>query len=232
MRLSAAGISLLTLLRPRLHAPVACDGADRPSFDPLNLQRDRPHAVEPLNLQRDRPHAVEPLDADGFFEACAAAPVTVILFHGEHCRSCRAFEPKYARLAKEYGDRAKFFKVVASRNLELCTHENVLTLLPCLNVYVGGCCVKRLSSSEAGSINALAAELDRCLEPLTLSALLEQEGDCSCDVPAEAGDGDEVAGGLLALLCSVGLLSRAAAVLDGGLEVAAVIDGLEITAMP
>lgn len=217
MRLSAASVSLLTFLRPRCHAPVACDGPDAPSFDPLELQVH----------ERDRPH-VQPLDADGFFEACEAAPVTVILFHGENCRSCRAFEPRYARLAKEYAGRAKFFKVVASRNLELCTHEKVLTLLPCLNVYVGGCCVKRLSSSEAGSIKALATELDRCLEPLTLSALLEKP----CEVPSEAEEGDEVAGGLLALLCSVGLLSRAAAVLDGGLEVAAVFDGLEITSIP
>ena len=225
MRLNAAGVSLLALLTgprpppgaPR-HAPVTCGGPDHSSFDPLDLQL----------RQRDLPH-VQPLDAEGFLEACEAAPVTVILFHGEHCRSCRAFEPKYARLAQEYADRAKFFKVVAARNLELCSKEEVLTLLPCLNVYVGGCCIKRLSSSEAGSIKALAAELDQVLEPLTPNALLEQDGDSVCDVPAEAEEDDEVAGGFLALLCSVGLLSRVAAVLDGGLEIAAVVDGLELT---
>ena len=42
------------------------------------------------------------------------------------CRPCLAFEPKYERLAKQYGDAARFVKVNGNENgntIELCRDE-------------------------------------------------------------------------------------------------------------
>ena len=58
------------------------------------------------------------------------AHVAIVLFHGEKCRSCRAFTPKYARLAQQYQGQAEFFRVVATRNADLLASEHVATLLP------------------------------------------------------------------------------------------------------
>ena len=98
-----------------------------------------------------------------------------------------------------------------------------------VNVYVGGCCVRRLSASEAGSIGQLQDELARSLDPLVLQEKLEEEG---CEAPAlsEGGEAEQDAAPLLALFCSFGLLSRAAAMFDS-LEVAALWDSLEITTL-
>ena len=73
---------------------------------------------------------VRPLEGSEFFDACSSAPVAIVLFHGEQCRSCKAFTPKFARLAQQYQGQAEFFRVVASRNTALCAAENVMTLLP------------------------------------------------------------------------------------------------------
>lgn len=73
---------------------------------------------------------VRPLEGSEFLSACATAPVAVILFHGERCRKCVAFTPKFVRLAKEYQGQAQFFKLSVNRNAELCAAEHVLTLLP------------------------------------------------------------------------------------------------------
>ena len=54
---------------------------------------------------------VRPLEGPEFFDACSSARVAVVLFHGEKCRSCRAFAPKYSRLAKDYQGQAEFFRV-------------------------------------------------------------------------------------------------------------------------
>lgn len=73
---------------------------------------------------------VRPLEGPEFFDACSSARVAVVLFHGEKCRSCRAFAPKYSRLAKYYQGQAEFFRVIASRNADLLASEHVATLLP------------------------------------------------------------------------------------------------------
>ena len=73
---------------------------------------------------------VRPLEGSEFLSACATAPVAVVLFHGERCRKCVAFTPKFVRLAKEYQGQAQFFKLSVNRNAELCAAEHVLTLLP------------------------------------------------------------------------------------------------------
>lgn len=73
---------------------------------------------------------VRPLEGPEFLDACGGAPVAIVLFHGEKCRSCRAFTPKYARLAQQYQGQAEFFRVVATRNAALLASEHVATLLP------------------------------------------------------------------------------------------------------
>ena len=73
---------------------------------------------------------VRPLEGPEFFDACSSARVAVVLFHGEKCRSCRAFAPKYSRLAKDYQGQAEFFRVIAARNADLLASEHVATLLP------------------------------------------------------------------------------------------------------
>ena len=73
---------------------------------------------------------VRPLEGPEFFEACSSAHVAIVLFHGEKCRSCRAFTPKYSRLAQQYQGQAEFFRVIASRNADLLASEHVATLLP------------------------------------------------------------------------------------------------------
>ena len=73
---------------------------------------------------------VRPLEGPEFFEACSSAHVAIVLFHGEKCRSCRAFTPKYSRLAQQYQGQAEFFRVVATRNADLLASEHVATLLP------------------------------------------------------------------------------------------------------
>lgn len=185
----------------------------------------RPHAGPLASVVRPLEKACTP---ESFVEACSAAPIAVVLFQSERCLLCRAFAPKYARLAKKYGDEAIFFTVVATQNAELCASEQVLTLLPCVNVYVGGCSVRSLSVSDKRTVQLLTDEIDRCSEPGTLEAMLEKECDL-CPLPSERqDDGVEVTQGLFALFCSVGLLSRAAAVYDA-LELAALFDGLEVT---
>ena len=61
---------------------------------------------------------VRPLEGPEFFDACSSARVAVVLFHGEKCRSCRAFAPKYSRLAKDYQGQAEFFDL--PHDLMLC----------------------------------------------------------------------------------------------------------------
>jgi len=173
---------------------------------------------------------VRPLEGPEFFDACSSAHVAIVLFHGEKCRSCRAFTPKYARLAQQYQGQAEFFRVVATRNADLLASEHVATLLPCVNVYVGGCCVRRLSASDGeGSISQLQEELSRSLDPLVLQAKLEEEG---CEAPAlsPAAETEDAPATFLALLCSFGMLARGAAMFDS-IEVAALWDSLEITTL-
>ena len=141
-----------------------------------------PAARLPAPVGGDSP-LVRPLEGPDFFDACSTAHVAVVLFHGEKCRSCRAFTPKYSRLAQQYQGQAEFFRVVATRNADLLASEHVATLLPwcaeaesspvpglgagppppepprpppsrvrrSVNVYVGGCCVRRLSASDGES---------------------------------------------------------------------------------
>lgn len=187
-----------------------------------------PAARLPAPVGGDSP-LVRPLEGPDFFDACSTAHVAVVLFHGEKCRSCRAFTPKYSRLAQQYQGQAEFFRVVATRNADLLASEHVATLLPCVNVYVGGCCVRRLSASDGeSSIGQLQEELSRSLDPLVLDAKLAEEG---CEAPALADAGEDApATTFLALLCSFGMLARGAAMFDS-LEVAALWDSLEITTL-
>ena len=81
-----------------------------------------------------------------------------------------------------------------------------------VNVYVGGCCVRRLSASDGeGSIGQLQEELSRSLDPLVLEAKLEEEG---CEAPAlsPAAETEDAPATFLALLCSFGMLARGAAI--------------------
>ena len=92
-----------------------------------------------------------------------------------------------------------------------------------VNVYVGGCCVRRLSASDGErTIAQLQEELSRSLDPLVLEAKLEEEG---CEAETE-----DAPATFLALLCSFGMLARGAAMFDS-LEVAALWDSLEITTL-
>ena len=88
-----------------------------------------PAARLPAPVGGDSP-LVRPLEGPDFFDACSTAHVAVVLFHGEKCRSCRAFTPKYSRLAQQYQGQAEFFRVVATRNADLLASEHVATLLP------------------------------------------------------------------------------------------------------
>lgn len=187
------------------------------------------------------PPLVRPLEGNEFLAACSSASVVVILFHGERCRSCRAFRPKYARLARQYQGQAQFFRMSVNRSLlganlaevsvDRGAAASVLTLLPCVNVYVGGCCVRRLAASDEGLDVRLRGELDRTFDPDVLPGLLEQSSAEFCVVPDEESAAKEPAAApLLALFCSLGLLSRAAALFDS-LELAALWDGLEITTL-
>ena len=89
--------------------------------------------------------------------------------------------------------------------------------------------MRQLSVSDKGSIRRLQEELTRELDPLVLEAKLEEE---RCEAPAllEEIEEEPAAAPLLALFCSFGLLSRAAAMFDS-LEVAALWDGLKITTL-
>ena len=81
-----------------------------------------------------------------------------------------------------------------------------------VNVYVGGCCVRRLSASDGeGSIGQLQDELSRSLDPLVLEAKLEEEG---CEAPAllDEAETEDAPATFLALLCSFGMLARGAAI--------------------
>jgi hypothetical protein len=112
-------------MRTALFLAVVCHRADGLLL--FSSRAARPSAPPPVGGDSS---LVRPLEGPEFFDACSSACVAVVLFHGEKCRSCKAFAPKYSRLAKYYQGQAEFFRVIASRNADLLASEHVATLLP------------------------------------------------------------------------------------------------------
>jgi thiol-disulfide isomerase/thioredoxin len=55
-----------------------------------------------------------------------------VKFHARHCRSCRAFAPKYSALARKYGERVHFLEMEASAELASALQ---VRKTPCVQFY-------------------------------------------------------------------------------------------------
>jgi len=63
--------------------------------------------------------------------------LVVIKFFASWCRACKTIEPKFKRLANEFGGAARFYEIEFSANKDLCKRLEIKKL-PCAQLYHRG----------------------------------------------------------------------------------------------
>ena len=80
--------------------------------------------------------AAKELDTDSFCEMIDKVPrMAVVEFYAPWCRTCKAVEPTFERVAAKYKDEVDFFKVDFKANKRLALAERVWAL-PTVHFYV------------------------------------------------------------------------------------------------
>jgi thioredoxin 1 len=85
----------------------------------------------------------------------AAGPVLVD-FWGEKCEPCRVLMPDVHRLAEQYGDKLKMYKLNTTENRRLAISQRVLGL-PTFIVYKNGERIKEITGGENCTPEAVEA---------------------------------------------------------------------------
>ncbi|KAL1508044.1 hypothetical protein AB1Y20_007640 [Prymnesium parvum] len=96
------------------------------------------------------------------FKVESSSCLVIVLFYARWCRNCKAIEPIYKRMAREFPD-VRFYKVNFKQETELCYKERVFSF-PTVHFYhsdVGRICRYVLKAGDAEA--KLRAELARLL---------------------------------------------------------------------
>ena len=111
-------------------------------------------------------------ERDALAEAQALNRLCVVKVYAPWCKTCRAIEPKYKRVAKANSDEIDFYEVNFSQCKPLCKHLGVESL-PCGIIFKDGEKVEH-SSLRPTSFKAFVKTLMAFAEPESpLSATLE-----------------------------------------------------------
>lgn len=169
-------------------------------------------------LTQLRPSRVEELQGTGAFEVAlsslpdddiAGAQLSVVSFSSPMCRKCKAFAPRFERLAHEFQSlNTRFFSVNAIRNLDLFESEGVGTL-PTVAIYVGRQMVRseavgRDTRADAAAVRDVLREL-QALTPKQLAAQVV----CVTRAREKADEAvDSTAGFMFGLLATGGAIVR------------------------
>ncbi len=95
------------------------------------------------------------LNKDNFDTEVLESTDTVIVdFWGEKCEPCRALMPEVEKLAEQYGDKIKIYKLNTTEHRRLAISQRVLGL-PTIVVYNKGERVKEISGAENCSPEAV-----------------------------------------------------------------------------
>lgn len=116
----------------------------------------------------------------------------VVKVYAPWCRSCRALEPKYNRLAREYGDVAQFYELNLKENRLLCARLNV-TAMPTFLIYDGELGLVNLFTCGPKRAHVLREEFLVAVEAHEQRVLVGGgEGDARKEHAVEAENADDL----------------------------------------